>query len=45
MTESERAELIRLRVKGKDDTARIAHLDMQVAFARKVAAWFANGQR
>lgn len=45
LTESERAELIRLRVKDKDDTARIAHLEMQVAFAKKVAAWFANGQR
>jgi uncharacterized coiled-coil protein SlyX len=32
-------------VKDKDDTARIARLEMQVAFAKKVAAWFANGQR
>lgn len=43
--ESERVELIRLRAEKKDDTARIAQLEMQVAFAKKVAAWFANEQR
>jgi transposase len=35
---SERAELERLREEN-------AHLQMQVAFAKKVATWFANGQR
>ena len=38
LTMSERAELERLR----EDNA---HLQMQVAFAKKVATWFANGQR
>jgi transposase len=35
---SERVELERLREAN-------AHLQMQVAFAKKVATWFANGQR
>jgi transposase len=35
---SERAELERLREEN-------AHLQMQVAFAKKVSTWFANGQR
>ncbi len=35
---SERAELDRLR-------AENSHLQMQVAFAKKVAAWFAKDQR
>ena len=35
---SERAELERLREEN-------SHLQMQVTFAKKVAAWFANGQR
>ena len=35
---SERVELERLR----EDNA---HLQMQVAFAKEVATWFANGQR
>jgi len=38
LTGSERAELERLR----DENA---NLQMQVAFAKKVATWFANGQR
>jgi transposase len=38
LTGSERAELERLREEN-------AHLQMQVAFAKKVATWFANGQR
>lgn len=45
LRESERAELIRLRMRAKDDSARIAELEMQVSFAKKVSAWFANGQR
>jgi transposase len=35
---SERVELDRLREEN-------SHLQMQVAFAKKVATWFANGQR
>ncbi|MEI2779437.1 MAG: hypothetical protein V9G19_26465 [Tetrasphaera sp.] len=45
MSESERAELIRLRSEKKTDAATIAQLEMQVAFAKRVAAWFANEQR
>ncbi|MGH9208864.1 MAG: transposase [Acidimicrobiales bacterium] len=41
-TESERAELIRLRDKSRDDTSTIAELRMQVEFAKKVATWFAR---
>jgi transposase len=38
LTGSERDELERLREEN-------SHLQMQVAFAKKVATWFANGQR
>lgn len=44
LTESERAELIRLRAGRKQDAARLAELEMQVAFSKKVAAWFAKEQ-
>src|SRR5712691_11482711 len=37
LTESERAELIRLRVGSKDDKSTISELQMQVEFAKKVA--------
>jgi len=42
LTESERAELIRLRDKSKEYTSTIAELRMQVEFAKKVATWFAR---
>jgi transposase len=45
LTESERAELVRLRTEAKDDRATIAELQMQVEFAKKVATWFANGKQ
>src|SRR5262249_36559658 len=45
LEESERAELIRLRVESKDDKATIAELQMQVEFAKKVATWFASGKQ
>jgi transposase len=45
LTESERAELVRLRTDAKDDKATIAELQMQVEFAKKVATWFANGKQ
>lgn len=43
LSESERAELIRLRAESKDDKATITELQMQVEFAKKVATWFAKG--
>ena len=42
LDETERAELARLRAESKDDKATIAELQMQVAFAKKVATWFAK---
>jgi transposase len=45
LTESERAELIRLRSESKDDKSTIAELQMQVEFAKKVATWFAKGKQ
>jgi transposase len=45
LTESERAELVRLRTDAKDDKATIAELQMQVEFAKKVATWFAKGKQ
>jgi transposase len=42
LEESERLELIRLRQQAKDDKAKIAELQMQVDFAKKVATWFAK---
>jgi transposase len=45
LTESERAELIRLRAELKDSRAENAELQMQVEFAKKVATWFAKGKQ
>jgi transposase len=45
LTESERAELIRLRVELKDVRSENAELQMQVEFAKKVATWFAKGKQ
>ena len=45
VTETERAELVRLRAESKDDKATIAELQMQVEFAKKVATWFARGKQ
>lgn len=45
LTESERAELLRLRAQARDDSARISELEMQIAFAKKVSAWFAKNQQ
>ena len=45
LTESERAELIRLRQDHKNVKAENAQLQMQVSFAKKVATWFANDQQ
>lgn len=45
LTESERAELQRLRQENKDVKAQNAHLQMQVSFAKKVATWFAKDQQ
>ncbi|WP_432560114.1 transposase [Granulicoccus sp. GXG6511] len=45
LTESERAELQRLRQENKDVKAENAHLQMQVSFAKKVATWFAKDQQ
>ena len=45
LPESERAELVRLRVDFKDATATIAEPQMQVEFAKKVATWFAKGKQ
>jgi transposase len=42
LSESERAELVRLRAEAKDSKATIAELQMQVEFAKKVASWFAK---
>ena len=45
LDESERLELIRLRVEVKDKDAENAELRMQVEFAKKVATWFAKGKQ
>ena len=45
VNESERAELIRLRVELKDVRSENAELQMQVEFAKKVATWFARGKQ
>ena len=45
LSESERAELIRLREDYKNARAQNAQLQMQVSFAKKVATWFANDQQ
>ena len=45
LSESERAELVRLREQIKDKDAENAELRMQVEFAKKVATWFARGKQ
>ncbi len=45
LTESERAELIRLQAELKAKDAENAELRMQVEFAKKVATWFAKGKQ
>jgi len=45
LSESERLELIRLRAEARDDKAKIAELNMQIDFAKKVATWFAKGKQ
>ncbi len=45
LTESERAELIRLRQDYKTVRAENSELQMQVSFAKKVATWFAKEQQ
>jgi len=45
LSESERAELVRLRGELKDAKAHNAELLMQVDFAKKVATWFAKGKQ
>ena len=45
LSETERAELIRLRAESKADKSSIAELTMQVEFAKKVATWFAKGKQ
>ncbi len=45
LTETERAELDRLREENKAVKAENAHLQMQVSFAKKVATWFAKDQQ
>ncbi len=45
LSESERAELYRLRGELKDTKAQNAELLMQVDFAKKVATWFARGKQ
>jgi transposase len=45
LSESERAELVRLRAELKDAKAENAELQMQVEFAKKVATWFAKGKQ
>jgi transposase len=45
LSESERAELIRLRAELKDVRSENTELQMQVEFAKKVATWFAKGKQ
>jgi len=45
LSESERAELLRLRDENKNVKAENAQLQMQVSFAKKVATWFAKDQQ
>ena len=45
LSESERAELMRLRQENKVVKAENTQLQMQVSFAKKVATWFASEQR
>jgi len=45
LSESERAELMRLREENENVKAENAQLQMQAAFAKKVATWFAKDQQ
>lgn len=45
LTEPERVELLRLREENKDVKSENSQLKMQVAFAKKVATWFASDQQ
>jgi transposase len=45
LSESERAELIRLRTEVKDAKSEAAQSRMEASFAKKVATWFANDQQ
>ena len=45
LDDTERGELLRLREQARADKTRIAHLEMQVEFAKKVATWFAKHQQ
>ena len=45
LSDSERAELVRLRGELKDANATVAELRMQVEFAKKVATWFAKDKQ
>ena len=45
LSESERAELIRLRGELTDAMAQNSELQMRVEFAKKVATWFAKGKQ
>ena len=45
LSESERAELVRLRGEATTAKAEMAELQMQVEFAKKVATWFAKGRQ
>lgn len=42
LSDTERAELIRLRALLRERDATVAELRMQVDFAKKVATWFAR---
>jgi transposase len=44
LTESERVELALLKKESISDKAKIAHLEMQVEFGKKVASWLAKDQ-
>lgn len=45
LSETERAELGRLREENKTLKSERAQLEMQVSFAKKVATWFAKDQQ
>ena len=45
LNESERQELVRLRADAKNKDARLAHQDMELRFAKKVAAWLAKSEQ
>src|SRR5690625_1551677 len=45
LSESERRELIRLRAERKEQEKRLQHQDMEIRFAKKVAAWLAKSEQ